>query len=284
MKIVFIGGVEIGFTILKAIFKTNYSVDTLFTLPMDMEEKTSGFIDFSPLAIEHNSHLIRAKDINSQKYIDLIKKINPDLIVVCGWQRLICEEILKIPGLGTIGFHSSLLPKYRGRAPVNWAIIMGEKQTGITMFYLTPTADDGDIIAQESFEILLNDDCNTVYKKSAAAGARLIEEYLPKIARSTAPRIHNISGSYPAYPKRTPNDGLIDFNRSSLDVYNFVRALTKPYPGAYYYDDNHAKIIVWRLEIIFSDKQIETDDIILDTQDFKVRVAEYETKDDKSPK
>ena len=232
MKIVYIGGVEIGHTILKSVYKTGFVVDTVFTLTFDMEDKTSGFIDFEPLVNCNESQLIRVSNINEKKYIDKIKEICPDLIIVCGWQRLICKEILDIPKLGCIGFHSSLLPKYRGRAPVNWAILMGEKETGITMFYLTPEADDGDIIVQKSFPILLNDDCNTIYKKSALAGAELINEYLGRIESRSAPRLHNPSGSYPSYPKRTPVDGLIDFKRSALDIYNFVRTLTKPYPGA----------------------------------------------------
>jgi len=276
MKIVFIGSVEIGFTVLKSVYNANFSVNTIFTLPFEMKEKTSGFVDFEPLAKKHKSTLYRIKDINSEEHIACIKNINPDLIIVCGWQRLICEDILNIPKLGTIGFHSSLLPKYRGRAPVNWAIILGEKETGITMFYLTPEADDGDIIAQKAFPILLNDDCNTVYIKAANAGAALISEYLPKIQIGEAPRVHNISGSYPAYPKRTPKDGLIDFNRSALDVYNFVRALTKPYPGAYYLDKNGEKVIVWKIEIIFDDSRLINDTMVHNTLDFKIKVIDFE--------
>jgi len=274
MKIIFIGAVEIGYTILEVVYESGFEVDTVFTLPFEMEEKTSGFVDFEPLTKQNNSNIVRIKEINDVDNIKLIKNINPDLIIVCGWQRLICEDILNIPKLGTIGFHSSLLPKYRGRAPVNWAIIMGEKETGITMFYLTPNADDGDIIAQKSFPILLNDDCNTVYKKSAKAGAELVKEYLPKIKKGTAPRIHNPSASFPAYPKRTPQDGLIDFNRSALDVYNFVRALTKPYPGAYYFDENNKKVIVWKIEIVFDESRLKESDVVFETLDFKVRILE----------
>ena len=278
MKIVFIGAVEIGHKILETIYNVNYSVDTVYTLPYSMEESTSGFIDFAPLAKQNNSSLVRTKNINDELHIDEIKKIKPDLIIVCGWQRLVCEEILNIPRLGAVGFHSSLLPKYRGRAPVNWAIIMGEKETGITMFYLTPQADDGDIIAQRSFPILFNDDCNTIYKKSAQAGSDLITEYLPRIENGTAPRVHNPSATYPAYPTRTPKDGLIDFNRSALDVYNFIRALTKPYPGAFYFNEEGYKIIVWKIEIVFDDSRLQQDDIICNTLDNKIKVIKYEVK------
>jgi len=281
MKVVFIGGVEIGMTVLKSVYESGHCVDTVITLSFEVASKTSGFVDFGPLANRYNSNLIRTKDINQPEYIEKLKKINPDVIIVCGWQRLICKEILDIPRLGTIGFHSSLLPKYRGRAPVNWAIIMGERKTGITMFYLTPEADTGEIIVQKSFPILFNDDCNTIYKKTAEAGAELMKEYLPKIERCTVKTIHNESRSYPHYPKRIPEDGLIDFNRSALDIYNFVRAITKPYPGAFYYDKNGKKIIVWKIEIVFDESRLRYGDIVFETKDLKVRLIEWEEEKNK---
>ena len=111
MKVVFIGGVEIGMTVLKSVYESGHCVDTVITLSFEVASKTSGFVDFGPLANRYNSNLIRTKDINQPEYIEKLKKINPDVIIVCGWQRLICKEILDIPRLGTIGFHSSLLPK-----------------------------------------------------------------------------------------------------------------------------------------------------------------------------
>ena len=210
MKIVYIGGTEVGYPIYKAIYEANFTVDTIFTYKKEKQNKISGFFDYENL--HHN--IITVEHINNE--IDKIEQIKPDLIIVGGWQQLLSKEILDIPRLGTIGFHSSLLPAYRGRAPVNWAILLGEKKTGITMFYLTPNADDGDIIAQKEIEILFNDDCNTIYQKSAKAGAELIKNYLPLIEKEIAPRLSNPSASFPAYPKRTPADGKIDFNRSSL--------------------------------------------------------------------
>ncbi len=280
MKIIFIGSVEISHTILKSVYEINKSIECIYTLPFECEKFTSGFIDLSKIASDNNTKIIRTRNINDEKHINEIRQMSPDLIIVCGWQRLVCKEIIEITLHGTIGFHSSLLPKYRGRAPVNWAIIMGEKKTGITMFYLTPEADDGDIIAQKSFPILFNDNCNTIYKKSAHAGAELIKEYLPKIQSGTAPRIHNPSGSYPSYPKRKPADSLIDFNRPALDVYNFVRALTKPYPGAYYIDEDGNKIIVWSLCIVFDEDRLRDDDIVFQTQDMKVRILDREKVSD----
>jgi methionyl-tRNA formyltransferase len=276
MKIVFIGSVEIGHTVLESIYEINGSVDIVYTLPLEKSSTISGFVDFGHIAEEHGSKLIRTANINSPEHIEEIRTVSPDLVIVCGWQRLVCDEIIKIPKLGTFGFHSSLLPKYRGRAPINWAILLGERETGITMFYFTPHADDGDIIAQKRFPILFNDDCHTIYQKAAQAGAELLREYLPKFEDGTAPRIHNPSGTYPEYPKRTPVDGLIDFQRSALDIYNFVRALAKPYPGAFYYDKNGNRIIVWKIEIVFDETRIQPNDIVFDTLDLKIRLLDWE--------
>jgi methionyl-tRNA formyltransferase len=276
MKIIFIGAVQIGLTVLEAVYEANHKVDLIFSLPFEMQKTTSGFVDFEPLAVAHDARLVRTKNINAEENIQHIKTLGQDLIIVCGWQRLICKEILEIPKRGAIGFHSSLLPKFRGRAPVNWALIMGEKETGITMFYLTPEVDDGKIIAQRAFPILFGDDCGTVYQKAAEAGAQLLTEYLPGIADGTAPKLHNESASYPAYPKRSPVDGLIDFNRSALDIYNFVRAVTKPYPGAFYFDENGQKIIVWKIGIVFDESRIRDDDIVIQSKDMKIVLLEYE--------
>lgn len=276
MKIVFIGSVQISQTILEAVYATGNSVELILTLPEDSSEKTSGYVDLSPIAEKNKTTLVRTKNINYKKNIKIIQDLSPDIVIVCGWQRLICKEIIEIPKMGAIGFHSSLLPKFRGRAPVNWAIIMGEKETGITMFYITPGVDDGKIIAQKSFPILFNDDCGTVYQKAAEAGAQLITDYFPRIADGTAPKLHNESGSYPAYPKRRPVNGFIDFNRSALDVYNFVRALTKPYPGAFYFDKTGRKIMVWKIGIVFDESRIRDDDIVVKSKDMHIVLLDYE--------
>jgi methionyl-tRNA formyltransferase len=276
MKIVLIGTVEIGLTILESVYETNGEVEAVFTLPLESKMKPSGFIDFGPLVEERGTQLIRTSNVNTEDNIVLIRDISPDLVIVGGWQRLICEEIINIPRLGAVGFHSSMLPYYRGRAPVNWAIIMGERETGISMFYLTPDTDDGDIIGQKSFPILFNDDCRTVYEKAAWAGADLIRTYLPKIKDGTVQRIHNEARNFPTYPKRTPADGLIDYNRSSLDIYNFVRALTRPYPGAFFFDESGKKVIVWKTGIVFDESRLSDNDIVMETKDYKMVLLDYE--------
>lgn len=272
MKIVFVGCVEIGHTVLKNLYQNGYHIDLVVTLDARKAGQTSGYVDFRPLSEQYKSPLLEVVDINVPKCISEIKKLGPDLIIVCGWQRLLGKEVLSIPKKGCIGFHSSLLPKYRGRAPVNWAIIMGEKETGVTMFYLDKGSDSGDIIAQKIFPITLADNCATVYKKAAAASSDLLLDHLPLIKQDKVVRAHNPSRSYPEYPKRSPEDGLIDFQRSALDVYNWIRALTKPYPGAFFYH-NGRKIRVWRSEI---GKRSDKNKIVMSTADLPVTLTDWE--------
>lgn len=233
MNIVFIGCVQIGYKCLKQILKDGWNVQAVFTLDSRHAKKTSGYIDFSQLTEKHSVPLYKVKDINESCNINIIEKLKPDLVIVCGWQRLVSKHILMIPAKGVIGFHSSLLPEYRGRAPVNWAIIMGEKKTGITMFYCESEADTGDIIAQKSFPIGIKDTCGTVYDKSARAACSLLREHLPKIEKGTVKRRSNSSASFKFWPKRTPEDGRIDWNKGALEIHNWIRAQTHPYPGAF---------------------------------------------------
>ena len=244
MKIVFIGCVKIGLDCLKQILKDKSNVVTIFTLAKKYAEKTSGFVDFTSLAKTNKITLCKTKHINDKKNISKIKKLAPDLIVICGWQQLVNAEILGIPPKGVIGFHSSLLPEYRGRAPVNWAIINGEKQTGITMFYCQPEADTGDIIAQKSFPININDNCGSVYNKSAKAACQLLHKYLPVIKKGKVIRKKNFSKRYRFWPKRRPEDGRINWNLSALELHNWIRALTHPYPGAFTYYGGK-KYFIW---------------------------------------
>lgn len=272
MKIAFVGCVQIGHTVLKRLYETGYRVNLVVTLDRAMAAKTSGYVNFHPLAKTNGSKILEIVDINAPESLTALRAQKPDVTIVCGWQQMLSPGILSIAARGTVGFHSSLLPHYRGHAPVNWAILLGEKRTGATFFFLDPRTDCGDIIDQEAFDITLADDVATVYAKSAEACAQMLIRHLPAIADGTVIRRHNPSASYPAYPRRGPSDGLIDFNRSALDVYNWIRALTRPYPGAFFYRDEE-KIRVWRAEI---GEKPGPNHLIIETIDLPVTLTEWE--------
>ena len=132
--------------------------------------------------------VIDAEDINAPAVVERIRHLHPDLIVVVGWTRLLSPALLSVPSRGCIGFHASLLPRYRGRAPVNWAILRGETFTGNTMFMLTPEADTGDIVDQRVIAIGDEDTCGDVYAKVGAVGADMLRTHLQALrGHRTAP-------------------------------------------------------------------------------------------------
>lgn len=276
MKTVFIGCVQIGHTVLQRLYEAGYPVDLVVTLDRRLADRTSGYVDFRPLAATHGSAVWTTEDINAPQTVATLRELAPEVTIVCGWQQMLGKAVLEVASRGTVGFHSSLLPQYRGHAPVNWAIILGEKKTGATFFFLDHRADCGDIIDQEAFDITLADDCATVYAKSAEACARMLVTHLPSIADGTVVRHHNPSASYPAYPRRRPDDGMIDFNRSALEVYNWIRALTRPYPGAFFYRGQEM-IRVWQAEI---GEKPGAGHLTMETADLPVTLTDWEVRRD----
>ncbi len=183
--------------------------------------------------------------MNSSDTYGVLKKWKPDLIVVSGWYHMIGETIREIPKYGVVGLHASLLPKYRGGAPLVWQMINGEDKAGITLFYIEEGIDSGDIIASAEETIEETDTIATLYEKVGSRGIELLKTYLPLIALDKAPRIkQDYSDEKDIWPQRKPEDGLIDWSKSPKEIERFVRAQTKPYPGAYAIIDDK-KVIIW---------------------------------------
>lgn len=216
----------------------------LVTLDAESMTKVAGATDLTQLAKEAQIPTLRVHNINQSDSVAWIGQHAPDLLLVVGWTQLLKQELLRIPRLACLGFHASLLPKYRGRAPVNWAIINGEKVTGNTMITLEPEADTGDIVAQRAISITDEDDCNTVYQKVGQTEVEMLDEILPIIRRGVLPRRKQDDRQATVMPKRRAEDGLIDWNRSTREIYNWVRALTDPYPGAFSFL-NGERIWIW---------------------------------------
>jgi len=252
MKIVFVGAVEEGWMALNAILEEpehRNDVSAIITIDDAETASISGYRSFDGLAEKYNIPIHKIKHIRSVSSYELIKGLAPDLMMVIGWSQLVSDEVLGIPPLGCIGLHTTLLPKHRGRAPVPWAIIKGLGKSGNTLFYFTPGVDNGDIIGQAPFYITLTDNAQTVYEKATKAGVDLVLEYLPLIKKGTAPRIKQNEEIADHWPKRTPADGVIDWNKSALEVHNLVRGVSHPYPGAFTYFNNK-KIIIWQSQIL----------------------------------
>jgi methionyl-tRNA formyltransferase len=187
-------------------------------------------------------------------YADVIEQFAPDFLLLAGWYYLIPSTIRRIAPRGCAGVHASRLPKYRGGAPINWALINGEEQTGITLFYLDDGVDTGDIIASTAIPIAFEDTCGTLYEKVIVETQVLLKRYLPMIAKDSAPRVPQDERDATWFPQRFPEDGRISWSCSTLQMYNWVRALTRPYPGAFTFFEGR-RIVVWKAALL--DEKIE---------------------------
>ena len=175
---------------------------------------------------------IAPADANAPECVARIAELAPDFVFSFYYRRMLGTSILALPRLGALNMHGSLLPRYRGRAPVNWAVLNGERETGATLHYMIAKPDAGDIVTQQAVPILPDDTAREVADKVTVAAEICLHRVLPALVAGTAPRRPNdlARGSY--FGGRTPEDGRIDWMRHAREIHNLVRAVAPPYPGA----------------------------------------------------
>lgn len=186
------------------------------------------------------------EDVNEKKWIQQVRDAGPDLIFSFYYRRMLSQDILDTAKSGAYNLHGSLLPAFRGRAPVNWVLVKGEKTTGVTLHHMVKKADAGDIVGQREVVIDFTDTAVTLYRKLCEASRLLLRELLPLLKEGRAPRMRQdlAKGSY--YGGRKPQDGRIDWQWPAIRIYNLIRAVTEPYPGAFACLPDGEKIFVWR--------------------------------------
>jgi len=224
IKTIFMGTPDFAVPILETLEK-NTEVILVVTQP-DKEIGRKKQVTASPIKKKAEEyHIPVFQPIKIKKDYEEIKKVNPDLIVTCAYGQIVPKEILELPRLGCINVHASLLPKYRGGAPIHHAIINGEEETGITIMYMNEGLDTGDIIKMTSIPIEKEDNVETMHDKLSILGAKLLEETLPSIIKKTNERIaqNNEEATYAPTIKR--EDEHLDFNLTAKDVANKVRGL-----------------------------------------------------------
>ena len=247
MKTVVFAYHNMGLAGLDALFNHGFDIAIVFTHE-DNPDENCWFGSVKNLAIQKKIKVYTTEKINSPQWIAKIAAINPDIIFSFYYRKMICREILDLPKMGAFNLHGSFLPAYRGRCPVNWVIINGEEKTGVTLHYMIDKPDAGDIVGQKAVEIALSDTAKTLYDKLCLAAKELLNEVLPLIKSGRIPRQKQDlkAGSY--YGGRRPEDGRIDWKKSADEIYNLIRAVTEPYPGAFALLDKGEKIIIWWAE------------------------------------
>jgi methionyl-tRNA formyltransferase len=233
MKIIYCGCGRFGIESLNALKASNHQFLHIITHP----DKQAGrgrklrANDVAQWAHENSITAANFDDINSSEGIQLIKKLAPDLLVVIAFGQKISSEIISIPSKGAINVHGSLLPKYRGAAPINWAIINGETETGISIITLAEKMDTGEILAQAKLKIADDDTSDIVRDALAKLAAPLLIETIDKIAAGTATYTKQENSKVTKSPKLKKTDGIIDFALSAQQIHNRVRGLW-PWPAA----------------------------------------------------
>lgn len=237
-KIVMCGCHEVGLNSIKSLLESGIEIDYFVTITPDKAKKlkVAGYVSFEPLAQEYNIpiYYVDKYSMKSEKDIVFFQEHQFDLLIQGGWQRLFPEKVLESLSIGSIGVHGSseFLPKGRGRSPINWSIIENKKRFILHFFLMKPGIDDGDIFHYEMFDINEWDTCKTLYYKNSVITTQILIKYIPKLLVSDYTIVPQI-GEPSYYPKRTKADGLIDWSKTVFEIHNFVRALTKPYPGAF---------------------------------------------------
>jgi methionyl-tRNA formyltransferase len=199
----------------------------------DNPDENIWFGSVREIATEHGIPVITPADPNAPELFAAVRDAHPDFIFSAYYRHMLPVGILALAPRGAFNMHGSLLPKYRGRVPVNWAVLNGETETGATLHEMTAKPDAGLLVGQTSVPILPDDTAGQVFDKVTVAAEQTLWRALPELLAGTAPRLPNerALGSY--YGGRKPEDGRIDWSLPAQQVYNLVRAVAPPYPGAF---------------------------------------------------
>lgn len=250
MKIVFMGTPECGADVLQKLIETGHEIICVVTQP-DRPRGRGQKISFSPvkeLALKHGLPIEQPEKVKgNQQFNLLLQSISPDIIVVVAYGKILPKGILGIPKFGCINLHASLLPRYRGAAPIQWALLNGENETGITVMKIEELLDTGEIILQEKIRIDENDSAISLSNKLFQSGANLLVKALKQIEEGRAVYTPQKEAEATFAPAIEKESGEIDWRKSALQIHNRIRALV-PWPAAHtFYKEKLLKI--WRSEV-----------------------------------
>lgn len=246
MKIIVMGYHNIGYACLQKLIEMGADVAALVT-HADSPRENIWFKSVRDLAFEHCIPVYQPPDVNMPAMVEAARRIAPDVIFSFYFRQMLGRELLDIPRVGSFNLHGSLLPRYRGRCPVNWVLVHGERETGVTLHRMEIKPDAGAIIAQRAVPIDFKDTALTLFEKMTAAAAGLIADAYPKMLRGEIRELPQDKRQASYFGGRTANDGRIDWSKSATGIYNLIRAVTHPYPGAFT-EAKARKLIVWWAE------------------------------------
>ncbi len=223
---------DVGVRCLKALLSAGVEVPLVVTVRDDPNEQ-QWYASVIATAADYGLNAIAPPDARSPELARTVSELQPDFLFSFYYRSLLGAPLLRAARRGALNMHGSLLPRYRGRAPVNWAILRGERETGATLHYMVERADAGDIVDSQAVPILADDEAREVFAKVTVAAETILVRSLPALIAGTAPRRPQpiLPGEY--FGRRTPADGRIEWQRPARELHDLVRAVAPPFPGAF---------------------------------------------------
>lgn len=287
MKLVFMGTPDFAATILEGLIGSRHEILAVVTQP-DKKKGREQKLSASPvkeLAIKHGIAVYQPNKVKEPQFLNLMNELNPDAIIVAAFGQILPKALLDIPKYGCINVHASLLPKYRGAAPIQYAILDGETETGISIMYMDEGIDTGDIILQEKLSIEPDETGGSLFEKMAALGASCLLTALDQIENNTANRIKQ-DHEQATYVKMISKDmGRLDFSQPAIKLERMVRGLD-PWPSAFTFLDGKT-LKIWKAAVEEDDEatyaarpgeiiELRRDAIVVKTGEGKLVIKELQ--------
>lgn len=278
LRIVFMGTPEFAVGILDTIIKNNYEVVGVITAA-DKPAGRGQMLKYSAVkeyALEHNLKLLQPTNLKDETFLSELQSLNANLQVVVAF-RMLPEAVWRMPKLGTINLHASLLPNYRGAAPINWAIINGETKTGVTTFFIDDKIDTGAMILSKEIEITPDENAGALHDKLMELGCKTVIETLALLEKGDVKTIIQKDNSEirTAY-KLNRENCKIDWQKSAIEIHNLIRGLS-PYPTAWCFfkdKDDELSVKIYEAKIIFENHSFKIGQIITSKKEIKVAVKD----------
>ncbi|SDU94442.1 bifunctional UDP-4-amino-4-deoxy-L-arabinose formyltransferase/UDP-glucuronic acid oxidase ArnA [Pseudomonas mucidolens] len=239
---------DIGCAGIEALLAAGYDIAAVFTHADDPKENTF-YASVAQLCARKGIAVHAPEDANHPLWVERVAKLKPDFIFSFYYRNLLSEALLATAGKGGFNLHGSLLPKYRGRAPANWVLVNGERETGVTLHRMVQRADAGAIVAQQKVGIERSDTALSLHAKLRDAARSLLSDALPQLAKGTLTETAQDERQASCFGRRTAADGKLEWKKPAEELFNLVRAVTQPYPGAFCAVGEH-KLIVWSAEVV----------------------------------
>ena len=244
-RVVFFGFSDVGTKCLKLLLDSPCEVVAVFTHDTDPHE-AHWFDVPEAIALERNIPVYKPKSLESAEWTELVSSLKPDILLSLFYRNFIPKDIFSIPRLGAYNMHGSYLPSYRGRAPLNWAIINGEDHGGVSLHVMEEGFDTGDIVLQKRVDFGADEYVGQIQPRITKAAVEVLREALPSLLNGNPNLTKQDESKASYFGRRKPEDGRIDFKKTSREVFNMVRALSKPFPGAFTDEVDKSRLTIWR--------------------------------------